>query len=500
MGLGRELKAPRADGAVLASPPGDALPSLVEASRVRLSAAAVKIDGVPLGAYRHAAQAEAIRLARRYLTDRGEPLPPPGGPSVVATGHQPELFHPGVWVKNFALNRLARETGSTALNLVVDNDTIKSTYLKLPTWLGERPAGVRLARASFDAPGREEPYETRRVLDPGLFASFADRIAGMTENWGYTPLLQKVWPSVAGSPADEPIGERFAAARRRVEREWGVHSLELPVSRLSESVAFRQFACQILRDLPRFAECYNRAIRAYRKANGVRSLNHPAPELTRRGGELEAPFWRANDAGREKAFHTPGETPRMENLRPRALTLTLFARLALSDLFLHGIGGGKYDEVTDLIIADYFKLEPPAFQVLSATYHLPLPRAEASERDSRWHVARERDAYWNPQRYLESGTAVAELLAEREQLLASSPETQSGRRRRFRALRSVCERLRPSAQAAIRREADAAEVAKRGELDRAILSRRDYSWVLYPESVLQTALGAFAARAVIVRV
>ena len=51
----------------------------------------------------------------------------------------------------------------------------------------------------------------------------------------------------------------------------------------------------------------------------------------------------------------------VNNLRPRALTLTLFARLCLGDFFIHGIGGGKYDEVTDAIIRDYFGVEPPAY-------------------------------------------------------------------------------------------------------------------------------------------
>ena len=69
----------------------------------------------------------------------------------------------------------------------------------------------------------------------------------------------------------------------------------------------------------------------------------------------------------------------MNNLRPRALTLTLFARLCLGDFFIHGIGGGKYDEVTDAIIRDYFGIEPPAYQVLSATLHLPLPAFPSTE-------------------------------------------------------------------------------------------------------------------------
>ena len=44
--------------------------------------------------------------------------------------------------------------------------------------------------------------------------------------------------------------------------------------------------------------------------------------------------------------------PDSRALRPRALTLTLFARLCVADFFIHGIGGGKYDEVTDRIIRE----------------------------------------------------------------------------------------------------------------------------------------------------
>ena len=34
--------------------------------------------------------------------------------------------------------------------------------------------------------------------------------------------------------------------------------------------------------------------------------------------------------------------------------LTLWARLLLCDLFIHGIGGAQYDRVTDLIVENYF--------------------------------------------------------------------------------------------------------------------------------------------------
>src|SRR5258705_10713563 len=58
-------------------------------------------------------------------------------------------------------------------------------------------------------------------------------------------------------------------------------------------------------------------------------------------------------------------------LSPRALTLTMFLRLFVVDQFVHGIGGGQYDQVTDRIIASHFQLAAPRFAVASGTMYLP---------------------------------------------------------------------------------------------------------------------------------
>ena len=59
-------------------------------------------------------------------------------------------------------------------------------------------------------------------------------------------------------------------------------------------------------------------------------------------------------------------------IRSRALVTTLWARMVLGDLFIHGIGGGNYDLVTDRIIERFFGRQPPGFMILSATLHLPI--------------------------------------------------------------------------------------------------------------------------------
>ena len=84
------------------------------------------------------------------------------------------MFHPGVWVKNFALNGLGRIHGATPLNLVVDNDTVKSTALRLPA----SPPGVEpwthLTSVAFDVPPLETPWEELTIQDRSLFIGFAD--------------------------------------------------------------------------------------------------------------------------------------------------------------------------------------------------------------------------------------------------------------------------------------------------------------------------------------
>ena len=58
-------------------------------------------------------------------------------------------------------------------------------------------------------------------------------------------------------------------------------------------------------------------------------------------------------------------------LSPRALTLTLFLRLLVVDQFIHGIGGGRYDQVTDRLLASHFGIDPPRFAVATGTLYFP---------------------------------------------------------------------------------------------------------------------------------
>jgi len=129
---------------------------------------------------RRRAAAEAVAAARAYFEERVNRFPPwHDTRHVLVAGHQPELFHPGVWVKNFALHELARRTGATPLNLIVDNDLAKTTALRVPVLSGD-PARVRLVSVPFDHWAGEVPYEERVVHDETLFASLPERVGELT--------------------------------------------------------------------------------------------------------------------------------------------------------------------------------------------------------------------------------------------------------------------------------------------------------------------------------
>src|SRR5579859_1972399 len=96
-------KAPAEDGQILLWPDPQTLLSDTRATHERLGrATSVRIQNVPLN--------EVRRAMRKWVGhDDSKPL--------IATGHQAELHHPGVWVKNALICAAAqKDRKSTRLN------------------------------------------------------------------------------------------------------------------------------------------------------------------------------------------------------------------------------------------------------------------------------------------------------------------------------------------------------------------------------------------------
>lgn len=526
------VRAPRQNGGIEASPPLAEFGSVLAANLRESDQPKPALLERNWRDLRGQARSAALAAAMRYHA-RLDPLHlSPTADRILMAGHQPELFHPGVWVKNFALQGLARAQGATALNLVVDNDTVKTTAVRLPVLAesADHP-WPHLVHLPFETWTGEVPYEEKIIQDELLFDSFAERAGQHTRAWGFEPFLGNFWQEVKRQRRlSRNLGECFVAARRHFERAWGCVNLEIPASALNDTEPFAWFACHLLENLPSFGQIYNRSVDEYRRRQGIRSRSHPVPNLAVEGDWWEAPlwFWTSSEPRRSRLF-VRQTVDRLElragqvllpslprdragantktvrayqelaahglKVRSRALVTTLYCRLFLADFFLHGIGGGKYDELTDDLIRQWYGVEPPGFGILTATLLLPFRRYPSTPEDQRAAARRLRDLRFNPQRYLPQNGAtdpdLAHSLAEREQWVKRIPAAAADKKQRFLALRRLNSQL-ASHLSAVEKEWRS-EWQRRGDevQANAVLDRRDYPFCFYPEATLRSFYAQF---------
>ena len=136
----RRLRAPAIDGGLLVEPPAAAVAGALAANSRLLADWDHDFQGRRAhwlrstvrrgGRSRRRGDFSTVTVCRRQ-TYRLRPSSGSECPLIV-TGHQPELFHPGVWIKNFAAAAIARASGGVGLNLIVDNDIPKSTSIAVP--------------------------------------------------------------------------------------------------------------------------------------------------------------------------------------------------------------------------------------------------------------------------------------------------------------------------------------------------------------------------------
>ncbi len=229
--------------------------------------------------------------------------PPDPQRPIVLAGHQPQMFHPGVWFKSFALGRLAEQCGATAVHLLIDGDAISETSLQVPGGSAAEPV---VRPIPFDRRAPNIPWEERKIEDRELFNSFGARAIEQIKPLVPDPLIERYWPLVLERARHtENLGACLAAARHRLEETFSAPpTLEVPLGRLCRGEAFQWFVAHLLAQLPRFRLVYNDALQEYRRAYRVRGVSHPAPDLAEAGTWLESPFWiwTAGDPRRRRLF------------------------------------------------------------------------------------------------------------------------------------------------------------------------------------------------------
>jgi hypothetical protein len=187
-------------------------------------------------------------------------------------------------------------------------------------------------------------------------------------------------------------------------------------------------------------------------------------------------------------------------LRPRALITTMFVRLIVSDLFVHGIGGGMYDQLTDAIMRQFFGIEPPAMCVATATLHLPqaslsVPGTLAENHAAVQHeLEMQRRLRYHPEEHLSAPSEETQaLLREKQELLQAIPP-RGEKWQWHRQMTRINERLAELNQAAIQQSEQRVHSLAAEERQLKLAYSRELSFCLFELPDVADTLNRLAAR------
>jgi hypothetical protein len=422
---------PEEDGGVLIEPPSGEWAALARDNSSRMqSVGSAPLAGEDLASLRARARGEALESARAYSASVGvESVVEEDAEQelLLMTGHQPTLFHPGVWAKHLVLDLVARGADAAAIDLVVDSDGFDAVTLHAPCL--EPDVGrceVALARAAPQGFFAGTPAPTTEEVE--AFYSEGDavlRTLGVTDPGTHFRAYCGGLREACACHGD--LGAALTCARRRFEAPLGTDYLELSVIAQSQGGAFLAFASELALRAEEVATVQNEELASYRERYGVRSAARPFPDLREQDGAWELPLWHLHDGERGAVWarsvgseveltsgdavvariprDPAGAAERLANeapaLAPKALTLTLFNRLLVADLFVHGVGGAKYERVTDRVAERLFGVALPPFAVVTMTLHLPLGERRVREIDVEAARRRLQELAHNPDRHIE---------------------------------------------------------------------------------------------------
>lgn len=405
---------------------------------------------------------------------------------ILATGHQPGLWHPGILIKFMAVDQLRRELlqhghgvdSVTCLHLVVDQDTTDPSSMDLPLRLATGEVTVTTVHhgrvqspstpASTHVTGMQPPVrgvgpttpeEMDPAVRPGALAAIHDA-------------LQK-------HEAAPSLAMQYAQAAGELMRPW-VDAMQIVTATglMDTTLAKAMVAC-MREALPACIEAYNRAV----------ALTPEAGLLPLERNEL--PLWRITPKGVRRAVminelddvESQGET-----LAPRALLMTAIMRLGVSDVFVHGRGGWVYDRVMERWIEDWLSATPMPMTMATADLYLPfddLPApGDAGEPCSvETALAHLRRQLHDPSA---NGSGISGAKQDWLARIEAQPRGSRERREVFFAYHNWLRKARETHRDALEAAQRSLEAARRWERSRAHVTRRTWAFPLYPVTAIDT--------------
>lgn len=403
--------------------------------------------------------------------------------AVVATGHQPWLWHPGILAKYVAAAGAASQWGGQALHLVVDQDVHPALELEVPQRNEDRLSVHKVTLGLQDA---RVPAACQPPADPRHVQQALSKLRGEAEE-SVVAGLERLRAAFTDLPECENLAEQLAVVLTRLMARWAGAMPLVFATDLAKLASFQGLMQRMQEEAGECVSAYNQAAGQF-PAAGIASL---AIEERR----VELPLWAlAWQQPRRRVFATRGQAARLvlENgepanpatLAPRALLLTAFARQRLCNFFIHGRGGGAYEPVGEAWWSQWTGTPLAPMAVVSADVYLGFdaPVAETSEL---------RRAQWLAHHLPHNVDRVLGLdgpLIKEKRTLLNTMNMDRDRGRRFAAfqqLHRINKQLASEHPEAIEGAGRQLARARAGVANRRIAGKRDWCLALYADQELK---------------
>lgn len=501
-------------------------------------------EGTALARLRASARRSLVRISTDFLqtlarTARaaGLHLPEPNLDSLTAdstplllTGHQPVIFHPGLVYKYQLTESVAASRNCRAVALIIDSDEGDSGAFEVPEL-----ATLNSDQATLQHSPLPPLHCRTNSFSSGSGLYMACRLAPRTRLSEITAAVEASLLSVGRPEAARSFSAAaseylrlpeelpMVTANTLVRRAAGIGAqmAELPLTTVCGLPEVSVFFSELLTTAEDFHSTYNSVLDNWRQHQGIRNDANPFPNLRRTTHAMELPFWlldirrgtrsvawlhgvhTGNPGGRSLGeehrqiteMQRGFEAETLLSLRlaglllvPRGALITATLRLLFSDLFIHGLGGGRYDPATDELIRQWWRETPPPFAVASASMCL-FPNERTKLRQLQAFRTQYRDLQFNPGRYLdqpvfssEQATEIRRLLGEKQ---AAVEELQQHRnagtsgRETGRRIQQLSDTIRSRVTEILRPQLEAANAIS--EETTRIIESRTWPWFYFPE-------------------
>jgi hypothetical protein len=528
---------PKKNKEIFIEPAYEDIPGLIDLNKARFQSYDFNINGIPFSQFREQVRSDTLKKAGEYSekflslcsnlniagTEKFSCVKDSYSPEkdIIQTGHSPAIAHPGVLIKYSLVNSIAKKANGIGINMVVDNDAGNDNCLSIPD-INSLISSIE--RIEYHPGLRNLAFEEIRYADLTQLPALKERVLKSLHNHDMKKTFDN-FMNIAIKLSGETLqfSDLFTFARHAFLTRFGINNLEVPVSLISETESFLHFFLHITANLKRFVDIYNTKLREYRKLKRISSKANPLPDLVEKGFVVEMPFWMwKRDEPRKSLFASIANDNRIsiicENkivehfdfggrdrstknlerlktlisngikIRPKAIANTMYSRIFFSDLFIHGIGGTKYDLITDEIIREFFGVEPPEYATISATLHLPYKPFDVSSEDINKlkHVIK--DMGYNPDRYASVETMedaeMRSMVSEKKELIAKEPYDSKEKHLTFDRIKQLNSLMKDKISPLIKKsENEIAGLEKKLSYN-SIVTNRNYPFCLYPEAML----------------